>query len=257
MGAYGSLSRGYDPGYLLRESSKGAEGYYLSAVGEIGEPPGVWTGRAGAALGLAAGSEVDPAVMEVVYGDLLDPRDPAFADPAVPQEDKTRLGSGPRQYKSAEKIYADLMARDPDATPERAEELKILARKRARAAVMFFDFTFSADKSTSVLHASLQAAALRAEKDGRSEEAAHYEGLASNVEDAVRAGAAAAVEYLQDEAGYSRAATTAQSRATSTVARSRSIQPAGTWTRMNGWWRRSCSTRAGTVIPSCMCIMRS
>lgn len=40
LGAFGSLSRGYDPGYLLRESSKGTEGYYLSAVAEIGEPPG-------------------------------------------------------------------------------------------------------------------------------------------------------------------------------------------------------------------------
>ncbi len=44
MGAFGSLSPGYDPGYLLRESSKGAEGYYLSTVEEIGEPPGVWPG---------------------------------------------------------------------------------------------------------------------------------------------------------------------------------------------------------------------
>ena len=70
---------------------------------------------------------------------------------------------------------------------------------------MFFDFTFSADKSTSVLHASLQAAALRAGREGRADDAAHYAGLAGEIEDAVRAGAAAAVEYLQDEAGYSRA----------------------------------------------------
>jgi hypothetical protein len=63
LGAYGSLSPGYDPGYLLRESSKGAEGYYLSAVDEIGEPPGVWTGRAGPALGLAAGAEVEHVVV--------------------------------------------------------------------------------------------------------------------------------------------------------------------------------------------------
>lgn len=130
MGAYGSLSRGYDPGYLLRESSKGAEGYYLSAVAEIGEPPGVWTGRAGPALGLAAGAEVEPVVMEAVFGELLDPRDQAFANPAVASEDKARLGAGPRQYKSAEAIYADLMAAEPDATPERAEQLKVQAVSR-------------------------------------------------------------------------------------------------------------------------------
>jgi hypothetical protein len=61
--------------------------------------------------------------------------------------------AGPRQYKSAGQIYADLAAREPDATPERAGELAVLAQKQARAAVMFFDFTFSADKSMSVLHA--------------------------------------------------------------------------------------------------------
>jgi hypothetical protein len=205
MGAYGSIAVGYDPGYLLRESSKGAEGYYLSAVAEIGEPPGVWTGRAGPGLGLPAGAEVDPAAMTALYGELVDPRDPAFTDPDVPAEDKDRLGSAPRQYKTAEQILDGLLAAEPDATPERAEQLQIQARKQARAAVMFFDFTFSADKSISVLHASLQAAAMRAGQDGRPEEAAHYAALADIVEKAVRAGAAAAVEYLQDEAGYSRA----------------------------------------------------
>jgi hypothetical protein len=205
MGAYGSIAVGYDPGYLLRESSQGAEGYYLSAVAEIGEPPGVWTGRAGAGLGLPAGSEVDPAAMTALYGDLADPRDPAFTDPDVPAEDKERLGSAPRQYRTAGQILDGLLAAEPDATPERAGQLEIQARQHARAAVMFFDFTFSADKSVSILHASLQAAALRAGQDGRAGEAAHYAGLAGVVEQSVRAGAAAAVEYLQDEAGYSRA----------------------------------------------------
>jgi hypothetical protein len=205
MGAYGSIAVGYDPGYLLRESSKGAEGYYLSAVAEIGEPPGVWTGRAAPALGLAAGGEVEPAVMMALYGELVDPRDPAFTDPDVPAEDKERLGSTPRRYKTAGQILEGLLAAEPDATPERAGQLEIRARKQARAAVMFFDFTFSADKSVSVLHASLQAAAMRAEQDGRAGESSHYADLADEVEQAVRAGAAAAVEYLQDEAGYSRA----------------------------------------------------
>ena len=205
VGAYGSVVPGYDPGYLLRESSKGAEGYYLSAVDEIGEPPGVWTGRACAVLGLAPGSEIEPAVMEAVYGELLDPRDPAFLDPAVPDKDRIRLGSAPRQYKSAEEILAARLEAEPDASPERREQLAIEARKQARAAVMFFDFTFSADKSTSVLHASLQAAAARAERAGDADVAAEYARLAEVVEDGVRAGAAAAVEYLQDEAGYSRA----------------------------------------------------
>ena len=70
---------------------------------------------------------------------------------------------------------------------------------------MFFDFTFSVDKSTSVLHASLQAAAVRAEQAGQADLAAHHARLAEVVEEAIRAGSAAALDYLQDEAGYARA----------------------------------------------------
>ncbi len=205
MGAYGSISTGYDPGYLLRESSKGAEGYYLSAVAEIGEPPGVWTGRACAALGLPAGAEVEPAVMEALYGRLLDPRDPQFADTGVPDDEKARLGSAPRRYKSADQRLAELLDQEPDADPERAGQLEVQARKEARSAVMFFDFTFSVDKSTSVLHASLQAAAARAERAGDAGAAAGFGRQAQIVEEAIRAGSAAAIGYLQDEAGYSRA----------------------------------------------------
>jgi len=205
MGAYGSISTGYDPGYLLRESSKGAEGYYLSAVAETGEPPGVWTGRACPALGLAPGAEVEPAVMEAIYGALLDPRDPGFADPDIPAKDKAHLGAAPRTYKTTEQRLAALLAAEPDATPERREQLAIQARKDQRQAVMFFDFTFSVDKSTSVLHASLQAAAARAERAGDGDAAAEYARQAKIVEDAIMAGSAAAIEYLQDEAGYSRA----------------------------------------------------
>jgi hypothetical protein len=205
MGAYGSVAAGYDPGYLLRESTKGAEGYYLSAVAEIGEPPGVWTGRACPQLGLATGGEVEPAVMEAIYGELLDPRDPAFTDQQVPADDKAHLGPAPRRYKTAAEILAASLAAEPGAGPERAEQLEIAARKQARSAVLFFDYTFSVDKTTSLLHASLQAAAVRAERAGDAGRAAEFARLAGEVEAAVMAGAAAAVDYLQDEAGYSRA----------------------------------------------------
>ena len=204
MGAYGSISSGYDPGYLLRESSKGAEGYYLAAVAEVGEPPGVWTGRACPALGLAMAAEVEPYVMEAMYGRLLDPRDPAFGDRDVPDSEKARLGKAPRKYRSFSQRYAELCTAEPDATPERLAQLKIEARKSARNAVMFLDFTFSVDKTTSVLHASLQAAAVKAEQDGDADTAAEYRRQAGIVEAAIRAGSASAIDYLQDEAGYSR-----------------------------------------------------
>lgn len=143
MGAIGTVARGYDVGYLLKESSKGLDsGYYLSAVDSIGEPPGVWTGRGCAELGLTAGGEVEPAVMERIYGKLLDPRDPAFADDRVPGKEKAHLGAPPRQYKTADQHLAELLEREPDAGPERRKVLEIEASRKARQAVVFFDYTF-------------------------------------------------------------------------------------------------------------------
>ena len=48
-----TISSGYDPGYLTRAVATGRENYYLSAVAEHGEPPGIWTGRGCPELGLA------------------------------------------------------------------------------------------------------------------------------------------------------------------------------------------------------------
>ena len=69
-----TISTGYDPGYLTHAVATGRENYYLSAVAEHGEPPGIWTGAGCPELGLPAGSEVDPKVMERLYGAFVDPR---------------------------------------------------------------------------------------------------------------------------------------------------------------------------------------
>jgi hypothetical protein len=63
-----TISSGYYPGYLTRAVAAGRENYYLSAVAEHGEPPGIWTGRGCPELGLAVGSVVDSKVMERLYG---------------------------------------------------------------------------------------------------------------------------------------------------------------------------------------------
>jgi len=72
-----TISSGYDPLYLTRSVATGRENYYLSAVAEHGEPPGIWTGRGCPELGLRPGAEVNNKVMERLYGAFLDPRDPA------------------------------------------------------------------------------------------------------------------------------------------------------------------------------------
>jgi conjugative relaxase-like TrwC/TraI family protein len=195
-----SISSGYDPGYLTRAVAAGRENYYLSAVAEHGEPPGIWTGLGCPELGLPVGSEVDNKVMERLYGSFIDPRDPAGT---------ATLGRAPSRFAgNSDKVAAlirELLAAEPEATPERRDEIIMRALKEQRAAVYFFDATFSVPKSVSLLHASFQVRAQQARDAGRAEEAEQWDARAQVVWDAITAANRAMLGYLQREAGYSRA----------------------------------------------------
>jgi hypothetical protein len=195
-----TISSGYDPGYLTRAVATGRENYYLSAVAEHGEPPGVWTGLGCPELGLRVGSQVDSKVMERLYGAFIDPRDP---------EHKATLGRAPSSFDGhndkLSELIAGLLAAEPDATPERRDEIIMQALKERRAAVYFFDATFSVPKSVSLLHASLQVRAQQSRDAGHSDETERWEARAQAVWDAVMAANQAMLTYLQREAGYSRA----------------------------------------------------
>jgi conjugative relaxase-like TrwC/TraI family protein len=221
-----SIAPGYDPKYLTRAVGRGAENYYLAAVVEHGEPAGRWWGLGAEALGLAHGTEVDGAVMEPLYEDFLDPRDPEFASDEVPVEDKARLGRKKSQFKDWQEIYAKAAASEPEASPERLRVLQIKAKREARQAVIHHDATFSPAKSVTLVHAGLLASALKAERNGDMELAEGYRKAAGVVEDAVMAGAAASLRYLQENAGEARVGY----HGTSTEQRS-----TGRWMEAGGW----------------------
>jgi hypothetical protein len=111
-----TISSGYDPGYLTRAVATGRENYYLSAVAEHGEPPGIWTGLGCPELGLPVGSQVDNKVMERLYGAFIDPRDP---------ERKATLGRAPSRFDGnndkVSALIASVFAAEPDAAPERRD----------------------------------------------------------------------------------------------------------------------------------------
>jgi hypothetical protein len=195
-----TISSGYDPLYLTRAVATGRENYYLSAVAEHGEPSGIWTGRGCPELGLRIGSEVDNGVMERLYGAFTDPRDPAG---------EATLGRAPSGFAGNNDKVAALIARrlaaEPEATPERRDQLIMQALKEQRAAVYFFDATFSVPKSVSLLHASFQVRAQQARDAGLDKEVEQWSELADTVWDGIMAGNQAMLDYLQREAGYSRA----------------------------------------------------
>ncbi|MGH3718321.1 MAG: MobF family relaxase [Pseudonocardiaceae bacterium] len=195
-----SVAKGYDTRYLTDAVGGGREGYYTGAVA-AGEPAGLWYGAGAAVLGLSG--EVDAELMEAVYSHLRDPRHEVAHDQARWGRAPV-LGGAHRVYRSASEVYADALAKEPGADPVRRAELLAAAERSARQAVTFFDATFSAPKSVSVLGVAFERQANDARAAGDLEAAEAWAVLQRAVEDAVMAGARASVDYLQEMAGYSR-----------------------------------------------------
>ncbi|MFJ4851684.1 MobF family relaxase [Streptomyces sp. NPDC088733] len=213
---------------------KGAEHYYLKAIEQAGEPAGLWLGDGAADLGLTG--EVDHEVMAALYGQFTDPRrleeartvtearwedfraahpdlrvgTAAYAKARASIEAEVRaeyrLGSAIRDYsKSTEKRVAEALAELPaGATPEKRRAVEMGVRANAQQNRMYYDATFSAPKSWSLLHASLQIKAAQSREAGDLEAAQEFAGQADQVWAAWMEGVEAGLQYLQDEAGYAR-----------------------------------------------------
>ena len=153
---------GHDTDYLTEAVARGREGYYTGAVA-AGEPPGLWYGRGAEALGLTG--EVDAEIMKALYTHGLDPRDPATASRPT-WGDAARLGHAPRNYKTAEEIYAGLVEANPGASPEQRAELRAQAARSARQSVAFYDVVLSAPKSMTVIWVAFERAASDARAAG-------------------------------------------------------------------------------------------
>ena len=182
-----SLAKGYDPRYLSEGQGAGHAGgtkYYADAAGE---PPGQWGGQAAAQLGLRG--EVDPAVLQALYMDRVGP-------------DGERLDARQRaKYRPVEErvdaAVAAHQAAHPFATDRDLELVRVAERAKAQHSVPYFDFTVSAAKSVSVLHASLLVAARQARAGGRHTEAGELERDARAITEALEAAARAALSRAE------------------------------------------------------------
>ena len=195
------IVNGYSPEYLLTEVATGRENYYTGAVAE-GEPPGRWWGAGADKLGLTG--VVDAQDMRAVYERFLDPRDPAFGDREA-WDDVSTLGHVGRRYATEDELYRRALDREPDASAERRAQLRTVAGQKARHNVAFYDATFSVQKSVTLLHTAFEAREVAARTAGRGDEAVAWGQFRAAVEDAIWAGNKAALELLQDRAGYTRA----------------------------------------------------
>ena len=134
---------------------------------------------------------------EPLYGQFLDPRDPAG---------RTYLGSPPRVNAELAGIYQAKLAAHPGATAD--ERMRLLAEARAEhegpVGVQYFDTTFSVDKTISLAHASTLASAVEAWQTGDLSAAAKWEARAAGIWAEIEKSVRLYVRHMQGEAAYVR-----------------------------------------------------
>jgi len=172
-----SLHTGYDTAYLT--DAVGGSDYYTGAAGE---PPGYWQGAGAAALGLAG--QVDADVMKRLYHEDVGPDGQVLARRQRPGKYPEASGS---LHKRIEAEVADWVAAAGGIiTPEEIREIRLRLRAQWRNRVPFYDYTFSAPKSVSVLWASLLAASAEAEAAGREADAKQLAERAGQIRGAMK-----------------------------------------------------------------------
>src|SRR5512135_2842671 len=178
-----TLAKGIDPRYLTAGAGAGHAGgtrYYSEAAGE---PPGRWHGAGAMVLNLDG--DVDPDTLQALFmdrvgpdGQRLDARARPKPRPSAEREDRAVAA-----YRTAHPF-----ATEGDLARVRAEE-----RAKTQHSVPYFDFTISAAKSVSVLHASLLVSARQARERGADERATRLEAEARAITDALLDAARAVV----------------------------------------------------------------
>jgi len=184
---------GFDLEYYLNRAGgeKTAGGYYLNAA-QQGEPDGRWFGPGADALGLRDGQVVRREPYLAVYN-MIDPR----TGERLP-------GRAPGGYAKFADILKRKLAAEPHATGERYLELEREAAQETRRSPVYTDVTVAHNKSVSVLHASFREQARRARLAGDERGEAVWRGREERVQEILQEANHAALEWLQEQAGFTR-----------------------------------------------------
>jgi hypothetical protein len=187
-----TLHAGHDVAYFTRGQDRGGCAGAMSYYTAPGEPPGQWSGKGAAALGLSG--EVDPDVIGDLYQRNIGPGGEQLVR-------RRQSKAARRREEAAVAIY---LAEHPDASAAELAEIRAAERGRVQNKVPYFDLTLSAAKSVSVLHASYRVAARQARERGDDVQAAAFDARAAELEDAVMEAAREAVSWLDRHAAYTR-----------------------------------------------------
>ena len=160
-----TVATGYDVDYYLDQV--GVD-YYLTASGE---PPGIWAGKGAEALGLRGPGRPRRGQQGDDAGPVPLRHRPGRHAAGQPPEGRrsTRCGRPTPQVEEA--IRKRIAALGRFATPEEKRDIRLQERARMRARTPYYDVTFSAEKSVSLMFAGWLAAAKRAADEGREQDA--------------------------------------------------------------------------------------
>lgn len=155
-----TVATGFDVDYYLDQV--GVD-YYLTAAGE---PPGIWAGKGAAALGLrgqVGGDKASAEVMRALFHYGIGPD----GVPLASRQRAPKYQARAAYAQVEEAIARRIAALGRFATPEEKREIRLQERAKMRTSTPYYDMTFSAEKSVSLMYAGLLAAAKQAREAGR------------------------------------------------------------------------------------------
>ena len=187
----------------------GPEGYYAKGT-EHGTPLAIWIGEGLSEWGLAEGASATERDIRAVFGKHAHPEEYRAAVSAAKAyidgngitgtaaekimsdaEASARRGRKPYEFRTIEQRIDERLVKEPDADPERVAEIRREERdKGQRSPAMYFDHTYSAQKSVSTYLTALEAVGRH--EDAAKIRAAHNEAIQ------------AAHKVFETEAGFGR-----------------------------------------------------
>ena len=192
MSANVTLHAGHDVAYFTKGQGRGGCAGSMSYYTAAGEPPGEWSGKGAAALGLAG--MVDPDVIVCLYQDNTGP-----GGELLVKQCRAKAA-----VDSEAVAVAAYLAGHPYASATELAEVRAAERGKDPHQVPYFDLTISAVKSVSVLHASYRVAARQARQRGDQDRGAALDARADEIEAALMDAACEAVAWLERHATYTR-----------------------------------------------------
>ena len=185
-----TVATGFDVDYYLDQV--GVD-YYLTAAGE---PPGIWAGKGSEAIGLrgrVGGDKASAGVMRALFHYGTGPD----GIPLASRQKAPKYQARAVYAQIEEAIAKRTAALGRFATPEEKRAIRLQERARGRTATPYYDMTFSAEKSVSLMYAGLLAAAKQARDQGDERAAERFRADAERVEAAVMAGADRMLEVAE------------------------------------------------------------